>query len=158
MPTTSIASGSCSDMKKVTLCKDQVIKQWKECGIIEPHYPNLTSRLKSLIPKKSQSNVISGLYRMGHGPKSAFWYWKINLKEEYYQEFWAVDLDEGERTAMLDFELSITKHPVRYHRGCWKGAALVIEDIAGSLQPGVDHNNMTGGYLKALSKRAPMPL
>ncbi|KAF9445555.1 hypothetical protein P691DRAFT_777487 [Macrolepiota fuliginosa MF-IS2] len=76
---------------------EAAIKRWKECRIIEPHYPNLTSWFKSLVPKKSQGNVISGLYRMGHGLKSVFWYWEINLKEEYYQEFQAVDLAEGER-------------------------------------------------------------
>ncbi|KAF9442582.1 hypothetical protein P691DRAFT_681180, partial [Macrolepiota fuliginosa MF-IS2] len=73
------------------------IELWKECGIIEPRYPNLTSRFKSVIPRKSQGNVISGLYRIGHGPKSVLWYWEINLKEEYYQEFLAADLAEGER-------------------------------------------------------------
>ncbi|KAF9440311.1 hypothetical protein P691DRAFT_822385 [Macrolepiota fuliginosa MF-IS2] len=40
--------------------------------------------VKSLILKKSQGNIISRLYHMGHGSKSLFWYWKINLKEEYY--------------------------------------------------------------------------
>ncbi|KAF9445558.1 hypothetical protein P691DRAFT_777489 [Macrolepiota fuliginosa MF-IS2] len=88
------------------------IKRWEKCGVIEPHYPNLTSRFKSLVPKKSQGNVISGLYRIGHGPKSLFWYWKINLKEEYYQEFWAVDLDEGERVYRDEqFDLWPTKMP-----------------------------------------------
>ncbi|KAF9445547.1 hypothetical protein P691DRAFT_762386 [Macrolepiota fuliginosa MF-IS2] len=74
-----------------------VIKRWKECGIVQPYYPNLTSRFKSLISKKSQGNFISGLYRMGHGTKSIFWYWEINLKGGYYQEFQAADLDEGDR-------------------------------------------------------------
>ncbi|KAF9449068.1 hypothetical protein P691DRAFT_774917 [Macrolepiota fuliginosa MF-IS2] len=73
------------------------IKRWKECKIIQPYYPNFTSRFKSLVPTKPQGRVISGLYRLGHGPKSIFWYWEIDSKEEYYQEFLAADLAEGER-------------------------------------------------------------
>ncbi|KAF9439469.1 hypothetical protein P691DRAFT_807186 [Macrolepiota fuliginosa MF-IS2] len=34
---------------------------------------------------------------MGHGHKSIFWYWEVNLKEEHYQDFMAVDLVEGEK-------------------------------------------------------------
>ncbi|KAF9443705.1 hypothetical protein P691DRAFT_808464 [Macrolepiota fuliginosa MF-IS2] len=34
---------------------------------------------------------------MGNGPKSIFWYWEVDLKEEYYQEFIAADLAEGEK-------------------------------------------------------------
>ncbi|KAF9444413.1 hypothetical protein P691DRAFT_778274 [Macrolepiota fuliginosa MF-IS2] len=74
-----------------------VTKRWKECGIIQPYHPNIGSRLKSLVAKKSQDKLISRLYRMGHGPKSIFWYWEINLKEEYYQEFMTADLADGER-------------------------------------------------------------
>ncbi|KAF9441856.1 hypothetical protein P691DRAFT_811951 [Macrolepiota fuliginosa MF-IS2] len=73
------------------------IKRWKECGIIQPYYPNLTTRFKSLVSKKSQGKLISGLYRIGHGPRSIFWYLEIDFKEEYYQEFLAADLAEGER-------------------------------------------------------------
>ncbi|KAF9442930.1 hypothetical protein P691DRAFT_441412 [Macrolepiota fuliginosa MF-IS2] len=74
-----------------------VIKRWKECGIIQPYYPNIGSRLKSLIAKKSQYKLISRLYRMGHGLKSIFWYWELNSKEEYYQEFMTADLADGEK-------------------------------------------------------------
>ncbi|KAF9447439.1 hypothetical protein P691DRAFT_671520, partial [Macrolepiota fuliginosa MF-IS2] len=74
-----------------------VIKRWKECGIIRPYHPNIGSRFKSLVAKKSLDRLISRLYRMGHGPKSIFWYWEIDLKEEYYQEFMTVDLADGER-------------------------------------------------------------
>ncbi|KAF9447987.1 hypothetical protein P691DRAFT_730472 [Macrolepiota fuliginosa MF-IS2] len=73
------------------------IKRWKECGIIQSYYPNFTSRFKSLVSKKSQGKPISGLYRLGHSSKSAFWYWEIDFKEEYYQEFLAADLVEGGR-------------------------------------------------------------
>ncbi|KAF9449066.1 hypothetical protein P691DRAFT_774915 [Macrolepiota fuliginosa MF-IS2] len=73
------------------------IRRWKEYGIIQPYYPNFTSLFKSLISKKSQRELISGLYRIGRGSKSIFWYWEINFKEEYYQEFWAANLAEGKR-------------------------------------------------------------
>ncbi|KAF9443810.1 hypothetical protein P691DRAFT_808315, partial [Macrolepiota fuliginosa MF-IS2] len=46
---------------------------------------------------KSQGKLISGLYHIGHGPRSIFWYWEINSKEEYYQDFLAADLAERER-------------------------------------------------------------
>ncbi|KAF9444383.1 hypothetical protein P691DRAFT_807465, partial [Macrolepiota fuliginosa MF-IS2] len=74
-----------------------VIKRWKECGIIQPYYPGIGSRFKSLVAKKDQDKLISGLFRVGHGPKSIFWYWEVNLKEEYYQDFMAADLAEGEK-------------------------------------------------------------
>ncbi|KAF9444985.1 hypothetical protein P691DRAFT_777890 [Macrolepiota fuliginosa MF-IS2] len=74
-----------------------VIKRWKECGIIQPYYPNLTTRFKLLVSKKSQGKPMSGLYRVGRGPGSIFWYWEIDSKEEYYQQFLAADLPEGER-------------------------------------------------------------
>ncbi|KAF9443407.1 hypothetical protein P691DRAFT_643682, partial [Macrolepiota fuliginosa MF-IS2] len=73
------------------------IKRWKECGIIQSYYPNLASWFKSLVLKKSQDKLISKLYRVGHGPKSIFWCFEINFKEEYYQEFRAADLAEGEQ-------------------------------------------------------------
>ncbi|KAF9442369.1 hypothetical protein P691DRAFT_779436 [Macrolepiota fuliginosa MF-IS2] len=73
------------------------IKRWKEYGIIRPYYPNFTSRFKSLVPEKLQGKFISGLYRLGHGPRSIFWYWEINFKDEYYREFRAADLAEGKR-------------------------------------------------------------
>ncbi|KAF9440178.1 hypothetical protein P691DRAFT_688526, partial [Macrolepiota fuliginosa MF-IS2] len=74
-----------------------VIKRWKEGGIIQPYHPNIGSRFKSFVAKKSQDTLISRLYRMGHGPKSIFWYWEINLKEEYYQDFMTADLADVER-------------------------------------------------------------
>ncbi|KAF9445802.1 hypothetical protein P691DRAFT_734370 [Macrolepiota fuliginosa MF-IS2] len=73
------------------------VKRWEKCGIIQPYYPNFTSWFKSFFPRNSQDKVISGLYRMGHGPKSVFWYWEINFEEEYYQDYVAADLAEGER-------------------------------------------------------------
>ncbi|KAF9440886.1 hypothetical protein P691DRAFT_800949 [Macrolepiota fuliginosa MF-IS2] len=45
----------------------------------------------------SQGKLISGLYCIGHGPRSIFWYWEINSKAEHYQQFLAADLAEGER-------------------------------------------------------------
>ncbi|KAF9441898.1 hypothetical protein P691DRAFT_790486 [Macrolepiota fuliginosa MF-IS2] len=77
--------------------QNQVIKRWKECRIIQPYHPTFGSRFKPLFAKKSQDKLISGLFRMGHGPGSNFWYWEVNLKEEYYQEFTAADLAEGEK-------------------------------------------------------------
>ncbi|KAF9442342.1 hypothetical protein P691DRAFT_714489 [Macrolepiota fuliginosa MF-IS2] len=76
---------------------EAVIKRWKECGVIQPYHRNLGSRFKSLIAKKSRGELISGLFRMGHGTKSIFWYWEVNFKEEYYQDFMAADLAEGEK-------------------------------------------------------------
>ncbi|KAF9451467.1 hypothetical protein P691DRAFT_807829 [Macrolepiota fuliginosa MF-IS2] len=73
------------------------IKRWKECGMIQPYHPNLGSQLKSLITKKSRGKLISELFCVGHGPKSVFWYWEINLKEEYYRDFRTSNLVEGER-------------------------------------------------------------
>ncbi|KAF9454272.1 hypothetical protein P691DRAFT_845089 [Macrolepiota fuliginosa MF-IS2] len=80
------------------------IKRWKECRIAQPYYPNFASRFKSLIPK-FQDKLISGLCRLGHGPKSIFWYWEINFESEYYQEFLATDLAKGERIYREQFDL-----------------------------------------------------
>ncbi|KAF9449078.1 hypothetical protein P691DRAFT_703813 [Macrolepiota fuliginosa MF-IS2] len=85
------------------------IKRWKECGIIQRYYPNFGSRFKSLVAKKYQDKLISGLFCVGHGPKSVFWYWEINLKEEYYQEFLATDLAEGEKTFRGEWDLWLTE-------------------------------------------------
>lgn len=74
-----------------------MIKQYQRARIIKRYHPNLTSRLKSLLCHKSNNHVESGLYRMGHHVKSIFWYWEINHELEYYREFRAVDLAEGEK-------------------------------------------------------------
>ncbi|KAF9442347.1 hypothetical protein P691DRAFT_765312 [Macrolepiota fuliginosa MF-IS2] len=100
-----------------------VIKRWKECGIIRPYYPSIGSRFKSLVAKKDQDKLIFGLFRMGHGPKSIFWYWEVNLKAEYYQDFIATNLAEGEKIYREErFDLwpaewrqPVTKPPVYLH-------------------------------------------
>ncbi|KAF9446884.1 hypothetical protein P691DRAFT_732444 [Macrolepiota fuliginosa MF-IS2] len=74
-----------------------MIKNFQKYGIIRPYYPNFPAWFKSLIPKKLQDKHTSGLYRIGRGPKSCFWYWEINFKAGYYQEFMALDLAEGKR-------------------------------------------------------------
>ncbi|KAF9441166.1 hypothetical protein P691DRAFT_766631 [Macrolepiota fuliginosa MF-IS2] len=74
-----------------------MIKRFQKYGIIQPYHPNFTSRFKSLVPKKFQDKYISGLYRIGHGPKSCFWYWEINFEAGYYREFMSPDLAEGRR-------------------------------------------------------------
>ncbi|KAF9442570.1 hypothetical protein P691DRAFT_789264 [Macrolepiota fuliginosa MF-IS2] len=51
-----------------------MIEQMQQAGIIRPYHHNLTSRLRSFIPRKPEDRSISGLYQMGHGPKSIFWY------------------------------------------------------------------------------------
>lgn len=47
----------------------------------------------------------SGLFILGQGKKSVFWYWEIDFKEKVYREFHAPNLDEG----MNAFE---QKHPI----------------------------------------------
>ncbi len=34
---------------------------------------------------------------MGRGENSIFWYWEINYKLQYYRDFHAIDLVEGEK-------------------------------------------------------------
>jgi len=74
-----------------------MIKQRERANVIRRYHPNLTSKVKSLFRNKSRDGVESGLYRMGHGEKSIFWYWELNHKLQYYRHFRAIDLVEGER-------------------------------------------------------------
>ncbi|KAF9446793.1 hypothetical protein P691DRAFT_776618 [Macrolepiota fuliginosa MF-IS2] len=74
-----------------------MIKKFQKYEIIQPYYPNFISRFKSLIPGGFQDKRTSGLYRIGHGPKSCFWYWEINFKAGCYQDFRAPNLAEGRR-------------------------------------------------------------
>lgn len=73
----------------------QMIKRNREAGVVRPYYPNLASRIKSLLGRKSRGRRESGLYLRGHGSKSIFWYWEINYELGHYQEFKAVNLSEG---------------------------------------------------------------
>lgn len=74
-----------------------MIKQRRRVNIIERYYPNLASRMKSLLHDESRERVESALYRMGSGVKSIFWYWEINYELQHYREFRTIDLAEGQK-------------------------------------------------------------
>lgn len=59
---------------------------------MRPYYPDYTSWFKSFFCVEPCGQVISGLYCVGHGVKSYFWYWEVNFEAGYYQDFKAVDL------------------------------------------------------------------
>ncbi|KAF9443084.1 hypothetical protein P691DRAFT_680260, partial [Macrolepiota fuliginosa MF-IS2] len=69
----------------------------QQAGVVRACDPACISSFMSSFPAKSQDQSISGLYYMGHEPKSVFWYWEINVKLGFYREFVAADLAEGGR-------------------------------------------------------------
>ncbi|KAF9444073.1 hypothetical protein P691DRAFT_363226 [Macrolepiota fuliginosa MF-IS2] len=75
---------------------EKLIERLRQMGIIWTYQHSLASFMSSL-PTKSQEQRISGLYCIGNGPKSIFWYWEIDFQAKYYQEFRTIDLAEGAR-------------------------------------------------------------
>ncbi|KAF7760202.1 hypothetical protein Agabi119p4_10878 [Agaricus bisporus var. burnettii] len=66
----------------------QRIEHRTKLNLIQPYYPTLLSKCKTYFsPRPSKDEHYSGLYTFGHGTKSHFWYWEINLKYEYYFEY-----------------------------------------------------------------------
>lgn len=59
--------------------------------IIRPYYTT------SSLLDKTQGRVESGLYVVGHGPKSIFWNWEINHDLGTYRQFRTIDLAKGKR-------------------------------------------------------------
>ncbi|KAF9443641.1 hypothetical protein P691DRAFT_808682 [Macrolepiota fuliginosa MF-IS2] len=75
----------------------QMVERMQEAGVIQSCHRSLSSRFKSLFQRGSRDRFISGLYSMGHGPKSYFWYWEVDFDARYYREFRVIDLANGER-------------------------------------------------------------
>ncbi|KAF9443408.1 hypothetical protein P691DRAFT_842811 [Macrolepiota fuliginosa MF-IS2] len=75
----------------------KLVEQIQKAGIVQPYHNGFSSQLKSFLHHKSQGQPVTGLYRMGNGLKSTFWYWEIDFKLGHFQGFHAVNLDEGER-------------------------------------------------------------
>ncbi|EKM76350.1 hypothetical protein AGABI1DRAFT_108887 [Agaricus bisporus var. burnettii JB137-S8] len=74
------------------------IEHRTKLNLIQPYHPTLLSKCKSYFsPHLSRDEHYSGLYKFGHGTKSHFWYWEINLKFEYYFEFETCDLTEARK-------------------------------------------------------------
>ncbi|EKM77694.1 hypothetical protein AGABI1DRAFT_93069 [Agaricus bisporus var. burnettii JB137-S8] len=91
----------------------QRIEHRTKLNLIQPYYPTLLSKCKTYFsPRPSKDEHYSGLYTFGHGTKSHFWYWEINLKYEYYFEYETCDLTEArkihrrEKDNLLDFFLN----------------------------------------------------
>ncbi|XP_006456141.1 hypothetical protein AGABI2DRAFT_146070 [Agaricus bisporus var. bisporus H97] len=91
----------------------QRIEHRTKLNLIQPYYPTSLSKCKTYFsPRPSKDEHYSGLYTFGHGTKSHFWYWEINLKYEYYFEYETCDLTEArkihrrEKDNLLDFFLN----------------------------------------------------
>jgi len=87
-----------SEFRKFDIAKfKQVIGQDERTGLIQRHHTDFASRLKSLVPRKSDVGVESGLYRIGRGKKAIYWFWEINYELEYYRQFKTIDLAKGQK-------------------------------------------------------------
>ncbi|KAF9442926.1 hypothetical protein P691DRAFT_844715 [Macrolepiota fuliginosa MF-IS2] len=87
------SGGLCKSLQKF----DKRIGELQQVGIIWTCDPSCISSFMSLFPAETQDQCITGLYHMGHGSRSVFWYWEINVKSGYCQEMRTVDLAEGGR-------------------------------------------------------------
>ncbi|KAF5353543.1 hypothetical protein D9756_007818 [Leucocoprinus leucothites] len=67
----------------------QRIELLQEAGVIQKH-ENCPSSLQC-----NQDQCESGLYVIGHGTKSTFWFWEINRSTGFYRDFETVDLTRG---------------------------------------------------------------
>jgi hypothetical protein len=52
------------------------------------------------IPHKNGCET--GLFRVGHGSKSIFWYWEIDSVGRTYRHFWSADFEKGMETFLAE--------------------------------------------------------
>ncbi|KAF7760203.1 hypothetical protein Agabi119p4_10879 [Agaricus bisporus var. burnettii] len=90
----------------------QRVKHRTKLNLIRPYYLTSLSKCKSYFMRRPFSDGSnSGLYILGRGMKSFFWYWEINLKARCFFEFETCDLLEAsrihreEKDNLLDFFL-----------------------------------------------------
>lgn len=86
-----VSQGIITPRKCDSYCLKRIEAQ-QQRNIIEPYHPTSPTLLN-----KSQGRTESGLYIVGHGSKSIFWYWEIDYDLETFRQFETPDLDEGER-------------------------------------------------------------
>ncbi|KAF7761962.1 hypothetical protein Agabi119p4_9954 [Agaricus bisporus var. burnettii] len=73
------------------------IKRLEEVRVIQRYSPHSTTLEPPLFRSDSQGRLLSGLYIVGQGDASIFWYWYFDPELKFRREFETMDLHEGQR-------------------------------------------------------------